>query len=506
MIDLLKKITLRSFYFLFSLTMLYLTNIALFKSSQYFISMQDNLLVFLSIFVMAIFLLLFFISRKLNDKKIFLTIIVVSLMLIGIIQLLFSVIFINYPTWDFGHVFEAAYGVSQGEVMLPEYFYLDFPNNIGATLILGNIFKVVNVFTSQKNVMIIVGILLNISIIQLSLIMILTLLTRMKNIKWAAILAVVFIFVSPLYAYAPIFYTDTLAMIFPIIAVLLIFAFDKSDKKSKWFYLLGAGLSLAVGTIIKTNVIIVGVALIIYLIYKYSSKNAILAILIVIVPFGVTSQLYQFEAQKHIPIPYEEAGLPATHWIMMGLYGRGWFSPEEVTFSQNIYRSQGKEATQEANVEVIKQRIEEYGFKGLVDFWDNKITETWNDGTYFSPEKLQRNLIYDFDVQKYIVGSEKEAFVYMSQVMHIIMLIGLFLYSSVFFKEKIRVNTLILVAIFGVFLFLIIWETRSRYLVFMLPLMWLVSIQGWGSFYELITTTYDKYKSKKLVKKQTTNK
>ncbi|MDO5794917.1 MAG: hypothetical protein Q4Q00_12110, partial [Turicibacter sp.] len=46
------------------------------------------------------------------------------------------------------------------------------------------------------------------------------------------------------------------------------------------------------------------------------------------------------------------------------------------------------------------------------------------------------------------------------------------------FKEKSVFEILLSIALFGTFLFLLIWETRSRYLILYLPLMMLLSVYG----------------------------
>lgn len=492
-----KKILLNCFYFIFSIVMLYLINIAIFRGSQYFMPIEAKYTI-LSTLLLAIllFFLLFIFDRFKLSKKVLIGIIVGSLFLILGLQLLFSIIFINYPTWDFGHVFEAAYSLSQGNNLLPEYFYLDFPNNIGSALILGGIFKLFSIVSDSKNFMIVIGILVNITVIQVSLVTSLILVSKIRNLKVAALLSIFLLGVTPLYAYAPIFYTDTLVMVFPLMAILLIYVYQISEWKYREIYLISAGIIFSIGIIVKTNVIVVMIAALLYLIFKYKIKQIIKTVVLVILPFFIITPIYEFQAQKYIPISYEEAGLPATHWIMMGLYGRGWFTPEEYNFSSSIYRKEGKEATEEANLTVIKDRLVNYGFDGLVSFWDDKISQTWNDGTYFAPEKLQRNLIYKLDAQKYVLGDSKDIYIYLSQASHVILLIGLFLFSITRFNKKLDINTLGLIAIFGVFLFLILWETRSRYLVFILPLMWIISIQGWSYLYD---------KSKKLVSRKTVN-
>ena len=61
---------------------------------------------------------------------------------------------------------------------------------------------------------------------------------------------------------------------------------------------------------------------------------------------------------------------------------------------------------------------------------------------------------------------------------HLALIIMLFISSLTVFKRKYSLLQISQIAIFGVFLFLIIWETRSRYLVCILPLMLFTAIGG----------------------------
>lgn len=188
--------------------------------------------------------------------------------------------------------------------------------------------------------------------------------------------------------------------------------------------------------------------------------------------------VYKGIAQKLIPIPYDEAGFPPTHWIMMGMVGNGWYNDDDVLFSDGIYNDKGKKAVAEANLQVIKERLNDYGLRGYIKFINHKLMVTWTDGTYFAPEKLRRTPVKDTKMYPYIVGENNKYYVYISQVMNIILFVGIILSAIKNFKSKINIYSLSYIALFGTILFLMIWETRSRYIVLMLPIMILCCIDG----------------------------
>lgn len=191
--------------------------------------------------------------------------------------------------------------------------------------------------------------------------------------------------------------------------------------------------------------------------------------------------------QKFIPISMDDAGYPYTHWIMMGLVGNGGYSHDDDKFTAQIYDDFGKKQAEKENIRIIKERIRNMGVSGYAKFLDNKMITTWNDGTYFSPEKLCREPYYpDSFVYNHIVGNQNQIFVYISQISHILIILGIVLSGLCTYKDKEDEITFAQIAIFGNLLFLLIWETRSRYLVYFLPIMIVVSIYGYSKMYSII--------------------
>ena len=75
-------------------------------------------------------------------------------------------------------------------------------------------------------------------------------------------------------------------------------------------------------------------------------------------------------------------------------------------------------------------------------------------------------------------GEAKVYFVYFCQAVQVIILALIVVSGIKLFKEKSVFEILLSIALFGTFLFLLIWETRSRYLILYLPLMMLLSVYG----------------------------
>ena len=161
----------------------------------------------------------------------------------------------------------------------------------------------------------------------------------------------------------------------------------------------------------------------------------------------------------------------------MGLKNSGAYNEEDVNFSASF---ESKKEAQKANIQEIKNRLREYGAKGYLEFLTRKIKFTWNDGTYYSVNKLSREPLENNIIEEHVVGEKNHPFIYFSQMSHLALITLIFISSLAAFKKKnsYRFMQCTQIAIFGVFLFLIIWETRSRYLVCILPLMMFSAIGG----------------------------
>ena len=110
-----------------------------------------------------------------------------------------------------------------------------------------------------------------------------------------------------------------------------------------------------------------------------------------------------------------------------------------------------------------------------------KINFTWAEGTYFAPEKLSRLPVSENVYQPYIWGDAKIYFVYFCQAVQVVILALIVVGSVKLFKEKSVFELVLSIAIFGTFLFLLIWETRSRYLIVALPLIMALCVYGMAS-------------------------
>lgn len=252
-----------------------------------------------------------------------------------------------------------------------------------------------------------------------------------------------------------------------------------------WLVLMS--LVLAIGVLLKANVIILIVAVSIHFVMTNSYKNWLGFFASLLVPFFTITLLYQQLIIPYYRVEKEEIGYPITHWIMMGSEGRGTYSATDDEFTNDLKLNQelSNEQIKEIHLEIIKERLTKNGFSGFMNHLKEKINFTWAEGTYFAPEKLSRLPIGPNVYQPYIWGEAKVYFVYFCQAVQVIILALIVVSGIKLFKEKSAFEILLSIALFGTFLFLLIWETRSRYLIVALPLMMALCVYGMAAIKKL---------------------
>lgn len=295
---------------------------------------------------------------------------------------------------------------------------------------------------------------------------------------------VMLVIFSPYYLYVPLYYTDTLSMPFGVLAlywIVLAIKKDKSERIKRYLLLFFSGAMLLIGYKVKGNLAIPLVAAIIYAFAKCKIKEFACIALALVLGFG--SFMIMFKAgYSYLNLVSEEDvdhyEYPYTHWVMMGLNGLGGYNKKDSIYTAKIDGKQNKAA---GNIEVIKQRVsDQLENHTLVKHFVNKALWMWTDGTYTIPGHLktyvQRSWLHDIFLRngkyyKYYFGYASAYQLLLTFLMMISALKGII-------KSKIDFTVLLKLIVFGIFIFLLIWEGRSRYLFNLTPVFILVSADG----------------------------
>ena len=479
MIEKIKSNLLRLFTIVFILTFLFIFSEAIFKPSSTFLEMTWWKVGLITIIVFS-FLFMAYHGMGRLKKRGLIIFTIINFFVFALLQLFFIRYFQVNLNWDVAAVYQSALDQKDNFQYLPVYFTWMYPNNIPLLLffILG--MKFLDLFGITQYYYYFT--FFNAFVILLSMGGLYWLIYRHFGLVSATWTSLFMLFLTPLYMYVPIVYTDTLVMIFPILGLILYDLFYYSTDRRRYLYAILLGLVLSIGVLVKTNAIILVVAILIHYFMMHPLKRWIQLLIGIALPFLIVNTIYQSCLTLVYPTEKSEIGFPMTHWVMMGLSGNGGYSHEDVEFTDSL-KNRGLTNSQikAIHIEQIKNRLLDYGVRGTLDHLHRKINYTWADGTYYVPGKLSWDPIDSNPYQAYIYGDKKSTYMYLSQAIHSVVL-GLMTLSGIYlFKNKNSFMYVAAITLFGNFLFLLIWETRSRYLVLYLPLMMMLCTYAMAS-------------------------
>ena len=177
----------------------------------------------------------------------------------------------------------------------------------------------------------------------------------------------------------------------------------------------------------------------------------------------------------------KEKNTPLLHWVMMGVKDRGYYNPGDYEFT----RSLDAEERNGAILDEIGKRVKNKGFGGMFKLFSDKSAIDFGDGTYaisdmthFTParETALREWVVD-DGENYDKYSLLATAVHMSIMLFMLFAACMFAASDKYKKERAALFAPYL-ALFGVWLFLMFWETNGRYFSNFAPIMFIGASAG----------------------------
>ena len=381
--------------------------------------------------------------------------------------------------WDFKWIMDTAEDfVNTGSTDNLYYFQI-FPNNIGALAILTVAMKI----TLGNEIG---AYIVNVIFVFLAAIFSMLSAKKIGGYKLAMNTLLIMLLCAPMYLYTPIVYTDTLSVFIPV-ATLYVWLIAKENRNCKKKYICWGILAIlaVLGYSLKPVAMIVYVAIILDTILtnrRYLKHLAVSFFIFILLFVGYT------KAENMIIIKDSPWTYPYTHWIMMGLnkpeneggtsIGWGAYSAEDNAYTGQVYTV---EAKKQANLVKIKERLNNFGINGYVEFLYNKFKYVWNDGTYYVFNKIGWDTINkDGILYDYIIGEKSELIIkpylnYLHEVIMLMILIALIINVRNGEDGNIRVMATSMV---GIAIFLLFWEARSRYIYFMIPIFCILA--AWG--------------------------
>lgn len=396
--------------------------------------------------------------KRFPVKRTSLALLVISI----IIQFLSLNLFMVNPTWDFKVVIDSSKILLEtGELI--DYF-VRYNNNSFVVCLLalvGLIFGP-DLFIYE---------LFNIFVITISQYLIFKIGFKVGGKTTGLISLFISVLFFPYIFYASIVYTDTLSLPFLLLPLNLLLG--RNGKFSFTLIRLTlASIIFSLGLLLKGSLIIFIIALSIVIII-FAEKQKKLLFVLPFVSLLVMKTLFNFTIYGLHILEEDQVksySFPVTHWIMMGQREEtlGKWSGEDVEFTESLFNNYSKDEIKRIHLAETKKRIIEKGWRGNVLYSTEKIAHTWTDGTYYSLNKIKRYPVYPQNFERLTNGTSGLLLQGFARIQHLLILFGLLF--ALLLKPKGDFITFIMLSIIGFFLFFILWEARSRYILSVTPL------------------------------------
>lgn len=388
------------------------------------------------------------------------------------------------PAWDFGRVYHGALEItSSGAIRIDWQYFLESNNNFFLALVLAPVFIAGSILGLSPLTS---GILFNLAAIDGSVLLLWAAAKRRWGAKWALAAALACFACAGLWLYGPIFYTDTLSM--PFVSLGLYLAQRWSEgKRSPW---LAAAMGLAAFLAFRLKPTAFFLYLALALLWVLRRGGALKAVAAGLAVFAVCMAGWQVWL-SHNPVldtgAIEEYRLPPLHYVMMGLKNPGGYDESDHLASQALPDAAAR--TAHAREEILR-RLADYGPLGFLDHLRQKLAYTWADGSWFGSHKLGIDPIAPGVLQQWVADSGEHwpVFQCLVNAQQLLICLGLAACAVWQARRGEQGDSLLwaaLVTLLGAGLFLLVWETRSRYLVGLLPLILAVSARGLGAIFAL---------------------
>lgn len=327
---------------------------------------------------------------------------------------------------------------------------------------------------------------LNIIAIDLSIILCMVIVYRKYGRNPAILFQIMTVIFVPFYTYVPFVYTDTLVL--PVVAGLLLCyeLLEEHWNKKGTEEIAGFGIILCVmgvltwiGYALKPTVAIITLACFIHMVIAKNWKRGLINSLVIMLVFGTCINTFNTVMDKMEVVDqtdYDTENFPYSHWIMMGLQGTGNYSLKDREYTSSFETKKDKE---KANIAMIRKRLKEYGIKGLLLHQYIKAVATWSNGKYDMEFHLQRqpkrnSWLQGLFFKDGIFYPLYDGYCTIYQCMLLVFIMISVIYG---FRTKETGSAVMWkLALFGLFLFLSIWETKSRYVMQFVPVMLLITI------------------------------
>ncbi|URZ16937.1 hypothetical protein CLFE_029840 [Clostridium felsineum DSM 794] len=406
------------------------------------------------------------------------------------------------PNWDSGVVFSDVIAfMDKGKIVNSQYYVL-YPNNLGLLSVLILYFKFLKVFGVVHSLY--AASILNVVVMNISVLLIYLICEKVIGIE-GAITSLFFSFIFVILScWVTTPYTDILGMIYPLL-ILYLYLKSKEIKRNKVklpVYIL-IGIVAMFAYKMKPTSLFVMIAIIMVLIItniKHPKKFALkCALMLLGLIFSLNVFNYSLDnsgiLNHKLKYVYEHS-TPPTYFLMIGMQkqyikDRGaLYGAVDAADARLNNKSQTKENRIKQNIPEIKKRLREFGFKEYLKFLSNKASWIFGDGTFYAygeGDYKESKLVHKDRISKNIQNvmyPNSDKYIYFAHFLEGAWIVLIFfIVFPLFLKEKYKDKeelSILRITILGVFIFLLFFEGRSRYLYNNIGIFIITSVYGYN--------------------------
>lgn len=438
---------------------------------------------------------------------------------IGLVLLqlfIYKFIAIYQDGWDIETIFRAAGLSAEGRLTEGLRYYLtQFPNNFGVTLLMGSWFKLTAWTPVGWTVR---ALALNILFVNISILLVYLTVRKLRGVSAAIRTSWLALLFSPFFLYLPVFYTDTLSMPFAI-GLFCAYVYLKAANTAARKYALAAvmGILAVFAFALKPTALCVLIAIVLYELLsakktRFTRRSVIQALKVPAIFLAVAAPAFLFFATaRNMVMAADAEAVPWQDYVKMGAQGEGGFNREDRDWALALLDSGtgGREVGRLA-WDKYMQRVSSFGPLGYANFLIHKLSYTWGDGTFYAPNKLERSPISAETgsgaktwLQEIVLpeGRFFVPFLYAQNgfwlAVLIIFVVGAWRDIKALGKTEqgtalnlTHAKFILRLAILGVIIFFLIWETRSRYIVNYMPIFMLLLALDLSGFAKNVPKTF----------------
>ena len=390
------------------------------------------------------------------------------------------------PIWDSRNIINESARMLTDQVpqisSVNGYFDM-YGNNYPIVIFLYNYYRILDFF--HINNFWTASIVLNIILIDISIVIFCVIIKKVKNSKWSFDFFMLCFFNPYTYLYTTFVYPTTFSLAAIAIIFLIIYCLFKSfhslsNKRYIFNSILLGTAAILFFKLRATNFIVIIAFLIVGYIYWrnkankdyfYISKKVIIFFLLCMSLGGIgTGALYNKIEENYVSEEMKSHNFPITHWIMMSNSNgsKGMFSEEDEkkTASCETY-----EEKIDMNLKELKSRLQAFSGKELLVHIIDKISVNWCEGGEYIQELMQCNQTYG-GTYRFLAGEDNAVFsaYYQLYLGLIYFWGGSSIIKNILSKKIDYLYFLCILSLMGAFLFYVIWEVSPCYNICFVPL------------------------------------